>query len=191
MEKQNSNAIHKELKTFIDENLNVNIDDSSIALSQWYLSDRTHIDNVSAKIETQGGGKLLYTTRQRLDKSTIVAGKSLNYRNNENFLCVIKEIYLYNERQLNDNDYIIKFHGYSIQDCRCTMFYDYAQRGDLFEYFQKNHNENLLKEWKNRIKLAWDISKGVNQLHNVSIFFNVLYILLFVKIIKIKVYLIK
>ncbi|EXX76822.1 Bck1p [Rhizophagus irregularis DAOM 197198w] len=50
------------------------------------------------------------------------------------------------------------------------LFYDYAKYDDLFTYFQSNHKSlNLLKDGKDKIKLAWDISQGVKYLHNKKI----------------------
>ncbi|RIA81588.1 hypothetical protein C1645_550224 [Glomus cerebriforme] len=173
LKKHDNKIIQNELDGFInDPYLNwYHNDSSNIVLSQWYyIANQTYIDHIGtplAEIEIKGG-RLFNTTRRFLNNTTI-AGKSLKYLNNENFLCMIKEICLYNDRQLNNNDYIIEFRGYSIQHCKCTLFYDYSDYGDLFEYFQRIHtsSEHNLKEWKNKIRLAWEISMGVKYLHDV------------------------
>ncbi|GES76940.1 kinase-like domain-containing protein [Rhizophagus clarus] len=50
------------------------------------------------------------------------------------------------------------------------LFYDHAEYGDLFTYFQVNHRSlNLLRDWRDKIKLAWEITQGVKYLHNQKI----------------------
>ena len=166
----------------LDEHVNIYKDYSIIdceALSRWHhVIVRTYIDNQeSSSMETKIGGGLFNTKKQVLDKYKIVTGKSLKYQSDNNVLCVEKEIRLYDKYQLNENDHIIEFHGYLIKDCGFTLFYDYADY-DLFEFFQINHE--LLKDWKEKIKLAWKISQGVKYLHDVRIFIY-LFIYLLVK----------
>lgn len=168
-----NSAIQTELDGFASEScLYVNVDDnlniiSDKALSKWY-----HIANQALTYTpTENEGELFNTTTRFL-VNKIVAGKSLKYlNNNETYSCIEKEIYLYHEHRLNNNDFIIKFHGYSIFNCKPMLFYDYAEYGNLYTYIQVNHNSssNLLKNWKERIKLAWEITQGVKYLHDVRI----------------------
>ncbi|PKK56970.1 hypothetical protein RhiirC2_798934 [Rhizophagus irregularis] len=45
-----------------------------------------------------------------------------------------------------------------------------VEYGDLFAYFQVNHRSlNLLKDWRDKIKLAWEITQGIKYLHNQKI----------------------
>ncbi|PKY12303.1 hypothetical protein RhiirB3_423951 [Rhizophagus irregularis] len=98
------------------------------------------------------------------DNLNIISDKILSKRSSQ------KEIYLYHEHQLNNHDYIIKFHGYSVYSCKPILFYDHAEYGDLFAYFQVNHrSSNLLKDWRDKIKLAWEITQGIKYLHNQKI----------------------
>ncbi|CAG8512504.1 11313_t:CDS:10 [Funneliformis caledonium] len=165
-------AIQTELDNFNNEpELNINIDNSTIIrnqdLSRWYL--RAYIETLESSLtETE---EIFDSTKRLLDNSTIASGKSLKYRYLENSSYVEKEIYFYNEYQLNDHDYIIKFYGYSIQNCKPILFYEYANYGDLFTYFQINDFSlgNLAKDLKRKIKLAWEISQGVKYLHNKGI----------------------
>jgi hypothetical protein len=171
--------IQNELGGFAgDPCLNVNFDDDpniTSSLSRWYcVTSHIYSDYIgtpSTEIENRGE---IFITKKLFLNDIIVTGKSLNYLNYKTFLCIIKEISLYNDHQLNDNDYIIRFHGYSIQHCKCNLFYDCVDYGDLFEYFQNNHNSsghNHLSDWKNKIKLAWGISLGVKYLHDVRILY--------------------
>jgi hypothetical protein len=152
-----------------EPNLDVKINDDSIvnykSLFRWYhVEDRTHTESLDSPLMgTQGGGVLFEITKRIFDGRFIMA-KSLKYLNNENFLCVMKEIYFYSEHELY-NDNIIEFRGYSIHNCRSTLFYEYAER-DLSEYFQ-NSSANTSKDWKERIQIAWGISQGVRYLHDV------------------------
>uniref|UniRef100_U9SUG7 Protein kinase domain-containing protein n=1 Tax=Rhizophagus irregularis (strain DAOM 181602 / DAOM 197198 / MUCL 43194) TaxID=747089 RepID=U9SUG7_RHIID len=154
-----------------EPNLDVKINDDSIvnykSLFRWYhVEDRTHTESLDSPLMgTQGGGVLFEITKRIFDGRFIMA-KSLKYLNNENFLCVMKEIYFYSEHELY-NDNIIEFRGYSIHNCRSTLFYEYAER-DLSEYFQ-NSSANTSKDWKERIQIAWGISQGVRYLHDKSI----------------------
>jgi hypothetical protein len=159
-----ANELYPNVK--VDNNLNI-ISDK--VLSKWYhISNQTFIETPT---ETDNQGELFNTTTRFLDNK-IVAEKSLKHlNNNETFSCIEKEIYLYDEHKLNNNDFIIKFHGYSVYHCKPMLFYDYADYGDLYSYIQVYHNSsgNLLKGWKEKIKLAWDISQGIKYLHNVRI----------------------
>jgi hypothetical protein len=153
------------LDKFVSEpDINVNIDDN-LNISKWYYIS-SQVNSISP---TEIDGDFFNTTMRSLNNN-IVAGKSLKHLNNDDtFLCIEKEIYLYHEHQLNNSDYIIKFRGYSVYNCKPMLFYDYAKY-DLFTYFQVNHKTwNLLKDWKDKIKLAWGISQGVKYLHDVRI----------------------
>ncbi|CAI2162136.1 5761_t:CDS:10 [Funneliformis geosporum] len=187
-----SNAIQTELDHFFSEpKLEVSIDDSNIIhiihykdLSQWYYTvDRACVDNLlSPSKEETTQGTLFNSTTRLLDNCIIVTGRLLKYLDNiENLLCVEKEIYLYNGHQLNEHEFIMKFCGYSIQNCKPTLFYENTDYGDLFTYFQVNHNssENLVKDWKGKVKLAWEISQAIKFLHenNKLAYFNQLRIL--------------
>ncbi|RIA81454.1 kinase-like domain-containing protein [Glomus cerebriforme] len=169
--KASQHDIKTELDNFANEpDLDINIDDNSNIINDRVLSKWYHIESQTyiATPESEIQGELFKTTKRCLN-TTIVTEKSLKYlNNNDTFLCIEKEIYLYHEHQLNENDYIIKFHGYSVYNCKMMMFYDYAEYGDLFTYFQVNHNSsgNILKDWKEKIKLAWEISQGVKYLHD-------------------------
>lgn len=152
-----------------ETNLDVKINDDSIivnykSLFRWYhVEDRTHTESLDSPLMgTQGGGVLFEITKRIFDERVIIA-KSLKYLNNENFLCVMKEIYFYSEHELN-NDNIIEFRGYSVYNCRSILFYEYAEC-DLFEYFQ--NSSNISKDWKGKIQIAWGISQGVRYLHDV------------------------
>ncbi|CAG8454737.1 19577_t:CDS:10 [Rhizophagus irregularis] len=159
-------ANEPQLKVNVYDNLNI-ISDK--VLSKWYhIANQTFIETPT---ETENQGELFNTTPRFLDDK-IVAGKSLkNLNNNETFSCIEKEIYLYHEHNLNNNDFIIKFHGYSVSNCKPVLFYDYAEHGDLYTYIQVNHDSsrNLLKDWGKKIKLAWEITQGVKFLHNQKI----------------------
>ncbi|CAB5358817.1 unnamed protein product [Rhizophagus irregularis] len=57
-----------------------------------------------------------------------------------------------------------------VYSCKPILFYDHAEYGDLFAYFQVNHRSlNLLKDWRDKIKLAWEITQGIKYLHNQKI----------------------
>ncbi|CAB5377437.1 unnamed protein product [Rhizophagus irregularis] len=165
---RDSGKFQSELRKFVDDPfLNLNFDgDSNVPLFRWYItrSEFNYIANSDIHEE-------LFITKRLYLNNTIVIGKSLIYLNYNTYLCVIKEIFLYNDHHFNDNDYIIKFHGYSIQHCKCNLFYDRANYGNLFEYFQNNHNSSgyHLSNWENKIKLAWEISLGFKYLHNQKI----------------------
>jgi hypothetical protein len=166
-------AIQNILEHFVnDPDLNVNISDdylniiSDEDLSKWY-----HIANQAYRISSKEiEGDFFKTTKWSLNSKT-VAEKSLKHlNNNDTFLCIEKEIYLYHRHQLNKSEYIIKFYGYSVYNCKPMLFYDYAKYDDLFTYFQVNHKSlNLLKDWKEKTKLAWKITQGVKYLHDVRI----------------------
>ncbi|GES83604.1 kinase-like domain-containing protein [Rhizophagus clarus] len=168
-----SNKIQKVLNNFSsDSSLNLSFGDDSaitLSLSRWYCSKRQicndYIGTPSKELENRGE---IFITKRLYLSNSIVTGKSLNYLNYKTFLCVIKEISLYNDHQLNDCDNIIKFCGYSIQHCKCKLFYEYTDYGDLFEYFQSDHNSSghSLNNWKNKVNLAWGISLGVRYLHD-------------------------
>src|SRR5205823_13295619 len=134
--------------------------DNYESLFRWYhVEERTHTENLDSPITgTQGGGVLFEITKRFFDERLIIA-KSLKHHNNDNFLCVMKEIYLYSEFDLNDNEYIIEFRGYSVYNYRPILFYDYAEC-ELCEYFH-NSSANLLKYWKEKIQMARRISQGV------------------------------
>ena len=114
-------AIQTELDSFINEpKLNINLDGSDMidnkALSQYIIIHQNYVqsfETLSIKTERY---ILFNSTREYLDdRIGIVTAKSLKYLDHfENFLCLEKEIYLYNEYRLNDHNYIIKFCGYSI-----------------------------------------------------------------------------
>ncbi|PKK48058.1 hypothetical protein RhiirC2_859200, partial [Rhizophagus irregularis] len=106
-------ANEPQLKVNVYDNLNI-ISDK--VLSKWYhIANQTFIETPT---ETENQGELFNTTPRFLDDK-IVAGKSLkNLNNNETFSCIEKEIYLYHEHNLNNNDFIIKFHGYSVSNCK-------------------------------------------------------------------------
>ncbi|CAG8476122.1 17633_t:CDS:10 [Funneliformis caledonium] len=134
-----------------DPKLYVNIDnDSNIIsvkdLSQWYHTvDRICIENLESLIDIAYSDKLFNSTKQILDGLKLITVKSFKFIDHvDNFLCVEKEIYLYNEHKLNDSDYIIKFCGYSIQNCKPILFHEYAN-------------------------FAWEISQGVKYLHEKKI----------------------
>jgi hypothetical protein len=172
--------IQNELNTFAeDPYINLYIgDESRVPLSRWYyIANQAYyvLETPTTEIQNQEG-RIFNTTKQVLNNIT-VTGKSLRYLNDENFHCLIKEIYLYNDRHLNKNKYIIEFRGYSIQHCKCNLFYEHADFGDLFEYFQVNHysSNHDLSDWKNKIKLAWEISLGVKYLHSVRIIIMLLF----------------
>ncbi|CAI2181887.1 15034_t:CDS:10, partial [Funneliformis geosporum] len=164
-------AIQTELDNFENvSELNVNIDDDSNIirnkdLSRWYCRECNETETLSTRTE-----ELFDSTKQLLNNCTITIGKSLKYRYLENFSYAEKEIYFYNEYRLNDHDYIIKFYGYSVQNCKPILFYENATC-DLFTYFQVNDNSfvNLVNDWKIKIKLAWEISQGVKYLHKQGI----------------------
>ncbi|GBC50222.2 uncharacterized protein OCT59_017269 [Rhizophagus irregularis] len=168
-----NSTIQDELDSFAnDPHINVNVDDnlniiSDKDLSKWYYI-ANQVSRVSEEVVIEGD---FYKTTNRSLNDKIVVGKSLKHlNNNDTFLCIEKEIYLYHKHQLNNNDYIIKFHGYTVSNCKLMLFYDYAKYDDLFTYFQSNHKSlNLLKDGKDKIKLAWDISQGVKYLHNKKI----------------------
>ncbi|CAG8504900.1 20843_t:CDS:10 [Rhizophagus irregularis] len=174
---QNNDKIQSELSNFAEDPcLDVRFDDDSnitLSLSRWYcVTSQIYSDYIgtpSTEIEVRGE---IFVTKKLFFNDIFATGKSLNYLNYKTFLCIIKEISFYNDHQLNDNDFIIRFHGYSIQHCKCNLFYDCADYGDLFEYFQNNHNSSehfYLSKWINKIKLAWGISIGVKYLHNQKI----------------------
>ncbi|RGB38245.1 hypothetical protein C1646_12677 [Rhizophagus diaphanus] len=170
-----NSAIQNALDSFAnDPQLKVNVYDNLNIISDKVLSKWYHIANqtfIETPTETENQGELFNTTSRFLNDK-IVAGKSLkNLNNNETFSCIEKEIYLYHEHHLNNNDFIIKFHGYSVSNCKPVLFYDYAEHGDLYTYIQVNHDSsrNLLKDWGKKIKLAWEITQGVKFLHNVRI----------------------
>lgn len=168
LKSRDNDMINNELKSFVDDpSLNLKFDDEF--LSRWISQIYSDIEFSSTKIETPP--TVIFNTTKIFLNNTTITGKSLKYLNQQNLLCLIKEIYLYDSRQLNDNDYIIKFRGYSIHHCKCNLLYECADY-DLFEYFQDDHNSSEhyhLSNWKNKIKLAWGISLGVKYLHNVRI----------------------
>ncbi|CAG8568541.1 13370_t:CDS:10 [Funneliformis mosseae] len=172
----NKIMIQVELDSFVKEQkLNLDHCDFNIinerALNQWYHTvDRTCIENLESPSETIVKGVLFNSTRRLLD-NWIVTGRSLKYLDNdENLSCIEKEICLYNDHKLNHHDYIIKFCGYSIHNCKPTLFYEYANFGDLFSYFQVQDNQtNLLNNWEDKIKLALNITHGVKSLHKQGI----------------------
>jgi hypothetical protein len=172
----NTQVIGTVLDNFDKEpNLDVKINDDSIivnyeSLFRWYhVKDRTFTENLDSPLMgAQGGGVLFEITNRVLDEQIIIA-KSLKHLNNENFLCVMKEIYFYSEHELN-NENIIEFRGYSIHNCRSTLFYEYAEC-DLSEYFHSS-SANISKDWKEKIQIACGISQGVRYLHNVRNFFS-------------------
>jgi hypothetical protein len=166
-------AIQTKIERFVnDPDLNVNISDDDLNiisdedLSKWY-----HIANQACRISSMEIEGDFFKTTKRSLKNKIVAEKSLKHlNNNDTYLCVEKEIYLYHKHQFNNSDYIIKFQGYSVYNCKPMLFYDYAKYDDLFTYFRVNHKSlNLLKDWKEKIKLAWKITQGVKYLHDVRI----------------------
>jgi hypothetical protein len=167
-----NSVIQTELDNFANEpDLKVNVGDNLNIISDKILSKRYHISSQVCSISpTEIDGEFFKTTIRSLNNK-VVAGKSLKHlTNNNSFLCIEKEIYLYHEHQLNNHDYIIKFHGYSVYSCKPILFYDHAEYGDLFAYFQVNHRSlNLLKDWRDKIKLAWEITQGIKYLHNVRI----------------------
>ncbi|PKY43390.1 hypothetical protein RhiirA4_457363, partial [Rhizophagus irregularis] len=117
-----NSAIQNELDSFAnDPHLNVNVDDNLNMISDKVLSKWYHIANqtyLKTPTETKNQGELFSTTTRFLDDK-IVTGKSLkDLNNNETFSCIEKEIYFYHEHQLNNNDFIIKFHGYSVSNCK-------------------------------------------------------------------------
>ncbi|CAI2162134.1 5760_t:CDS:10 [Funneliformis geosporum] len=167
-------SIQVELDYFVKEmKLNINIDGFNIinerALTQWYHTvDRTCIENLESPSEVIVKGVLFNSTRRLLD-NWIVTGRSLKYLDHAvNLSCIEKEICLYNEHKLNNIDYIIKFGGYSIHNCTPTLFYEFANFGDLFSYFQGNQTD-LLNNWEEKIKLSLDITQGVRSLHRQGI----------------------
>ncbi|RGB28186.1 kinase-like domain-containing protein [Rhizophagus diaphanus] len=164
---RDNKKIQYELNRFADDNINSDEDTDMITLSRWYHFETQALETPK-EIKPR---EEIFVKSKRLLNDIIVTGKSLKYLNHETILCVIKEIILYNDNHFNDNDYIIKFHGYSIINCECHMYYDYVDY-NLFEYFQSNHNSSEpihLSNWKNKIKLAWEISVGVKYLHDQKI----------------------
>ena len=195
LEVHKSEEIQIELEHFAKEQelklKTVNIDDSIQILSSWYQTClEEHPECLTSEIpeiSIQGGlynltkqlltteiltqGKLFNLTKRLLNKKTVV-GKSLKYFDHiKNFLCIEKEISFYSKHYLNNNDYIIKFYGYSIQNCKPTLIYEYTNLGDLFTYFQLNHNLSENLDWEEKIKLSWKITQGVKYLHKACIFF--------------------
>jgi hypothetical protein len=161
--------IQYELNGFAnDPYLNLNSDDNTDkTLPLWYHLRTQVYFETPTEIESR---EEIFVESKRSLNNIIVTGKSLKYLNYKTHLCVIKEITLYNDHHLN-NDYIIKFHGYSIINCKCHLYYDYVD-SNLFKYFQSNHNSSehfYLSKWINKIKLAWGISIGVKYLHDVRI----------------------
>ncbi|GES76937.1 kinase-like domain-containing protein [Rhizophagus clarus] len=163
-------SIQTKLSRFVNDPdliVKINDDDLNIIndkdLSKWY-----HIANQVCRVCPMEIDGDFYKTTKRSLNNKIVAERSLKHLNsNDTFLCIEKEIYFYDKHQLNNNDYIIKFHGYSVYNCKPMLFYDYVKYGDLFTYFQVHHNSlNLLNNWKEKIQLAWNISQGVKYLHD-------------------------
>ncbi|CAB5374395.1 unnamed protein product [Rhizophagus irregularis] len=142
-----NSVIQTELDNFANEpDLKVNVGDNLNIISDKILSKRS--SQVCSISPTEIDGEFFKTTIRSLNN----------------------KIYLYHEHQLNNHDYIIKFHGYSVYSCKPILFYDHAEYGDLFAYFQVNHrSSNLLKDWRDKIKLAWEITQGIKYLHNQKI----------------------
>ncbi|CAB5186400.1 kinase-like protein [Rhizophagus irregularis] len=174
LESRDNKKIQCELNRFADDPyLNLySDDDTDITLSRWYyVIDPVYRKTPVTFTEIESREEIFVKINLTLN-NIIFTRKSLKYLNYKTHLCVIKEITLYNDHHFNDNNYIIKFHGYSIQHCKCNLIYDYADYGDLFEYFQGNPNSSKhfhLNNWKNKIRLAWGISVGVKYLHNQKI----------------------
>uniref|UniRef100_U9UD93 Protein kinase domain-containing protein n=1 Tax=Rhizophagus irregularis (strain DAOM 181602 / DAOM 197198 / MUCL 43194) TaxID=747089 RepID=U9UD93_RHIID len=157
LESRDNKKIQCELNRFADDPyLNLySDDDTDITLSRWYyVIDPVYRKTPVTFTEIESREEIFVKINLTLN-NIIFTRKSLKYLNYKTHLCVIKEITLYNDHHFNDNNYIIKFHGYSIQHCKCNLIYDYADYGDLFEYFQGNPNSSKhfhLNNWKNKIR---------------------------------------
>ncbi|GES87218.1 kinase-like domain-containing protein [Rhizophagus clarus] len=156
-----------------EQDLDLKVNDDSIivnyeSLFRWYhVKNRTHNESLDTPSTGAQGEEILFEiTKNRLDDDYLIIAKSLKHLSNENFLCMMKEIYFYSEHELN-NDNIIEFRGYSIHDCRTTLFYEYTEC-DLSEYFH-DPSANISKDWKEKIQIAWGISQGVRYLHDKDI----------------------
>ena len=92
--------------------------------------------------------------------------------NEETFSTTLKTVYMYWQYKLNECDYIIQFYGPTVRDCRLCLLFEWAENGDLFAYmetFSDLPSLNVLFDWKEKIRIAYEIAMGVAFLHKVNI----------------------
>lgn len=86
-----------------------------------------------------------------------------SYKNNNNE----KEIKILNE--IKDHPNIINFYGLIYQDLQYNIVLEYANNSNLNDYLQ-THFKDL--DWKDKINIAKDISRGLLYIHNKNIIHN-------------------
>ncbi|CAG8572828.1 2079_t:CDS:2 [Diversispora eburnea] len=125
--------------------------------------DYNTFENITV-IARGGCGTVYCANSTNLEK--LVALKSLHENNDEFCENFVRE--LTNIMAVNNHDNIINFYGISIDPSTETYYIvlQYARNGDLSAYLKKNFKS---LDWKTKIKMAKDITRGLRYIHKENI----------------------